>query len=252
MIRAYHTNFEYCRKCGHTWESVTPDDDENLPKCPKCYEQEENLMNNFIDHTSLKVTTGIRQLCAEAEEYKFRGVCIFPDRIKEARRLFYGKISCVIGFPYGNNQTKVDAAKCAAQNGVDEIDVVMHITAFKHKIYLKVLEELTKIVKIGPPIKVIVEEHYLDIDELKIAHQIVKDSGAFCVKTSTGVVSGATLETVRLWKELGDLKIKASGNIRTSLECREFIEAGSDIIGTSNGVQIMAEINGWEDEKVNK
>ena len=200
-------------------------------------------MNKYIDHTGLKINTGIRQLCAEAEEYKFRGICIFPNQIKLARKVFNGKISTVIDFPYGASgcDTKVCCALDAALDGADELDVVMNIIAFKNKKYLKVVEELTRVVNVGIPVKVIVEEYYLNPDEFIIAHSVVKDSGAFCIKTSTGTTGRATLTSVELWKKLGDLKIKAAGGIRTAFQCKQFIAVGANIIGTSYGVQIMNE-----------
>ncbi len=212
------------------------------------------MFNAYIDHTGLKVDSGVRQLCAEAERYAFRGICVFPNQVNKARSMFDGKISTVISFPYGAEHwaTKVTASEIARQSGADELDIVMDISAFLNKNYLKIVEELAKIVNVGLPVKVIVEEHYLSVSNLMMAHQIVKDSGAFCIKTSTGTVSGATLCTVALWKNLGDLKIKAAGGIHTSLQCRSFIEAGADIIGTSHGPQIMEEVLGWEDLKVNK
>ena len=208
-------------------------------------------MNKYIDHTSLKIDTGIQQLCAEAEEYKFRGICIFPNRVTEARKVFDGKISTVINFPYGSNLNSLYEARLARDNGADELDVVMNLTAFRRKKYKLVLIDLVNIVNVGLPVKVIVEEHYLSPDKLEIVYQIVKDSGAFCIKTSTGVVSGATLKTVALWKSFGDLKIKAAGGIRTPLQIEQFINEGVDIIGTSNGVQIIMKRKEFEDSKVN-
>ena len=37
----------------------------------------------------------------------------------------------------------------------------------------------------------------------------------------------------------GDLKIKASGGIKTYEDAKAFVEAGADRIGTSNGTQII-------------
>jgi deoxyribose-phosphate aldolase len=55
---------------------------------------------------------------------------------------------------------------------------------------------------------------------------------------------GATLADVRLMKSMvGDeIKVKASGGIRTLDDALAMIEAGADRIGTSAGVSIIEEL----------
>jgi deoxyribose-phosphate aldolase len=101
---------------------------------------------------------------------------------------------------------------------------------------------------------VIVESGNLSIKEQEKANAIVLDSGAQVIKTSTGYGHGddiiKKLTTVAMWKNLGGLKIKASGGIKdlttaqSFLEAgaeQSFLEAGADIIGTSSGVAIAEE-----------
>jgi len=80
-------------------------------------------------------------------------------------------------------------------------------------------------------------------DEEKIyATEIIKEGGAHFVKTSTGFgPQGATVQDVRLLKSIAgnDLKVKASGGIRTFEQALEMINAGADRIGTSSGVSII-------------
>ena len=69
-------------------------------------------------------------------------------------------------------------------------------------------------------------------------------AGAEYVKTSTGFgPSGATLEDVRLMKDVvGDkVKIKASGGIKDRKTALEYIELGVSRIGTSAGIEIVTE-----------
>ena len=80
------------------------------------------------------------------------------------------------------------------------------------------------------------------ISELIKAHQIVKDGGADCIKTSTGFgPSGATFISITTWRGLGGLEIKAAGGIRSYYTALEYIRAGADILGTSHGVAIVQE-----------
>ena len=71
-----------------------------------------------------------------------------------------------------------------------------------------------------------------------------KEAGAHYVKTSTGFSSGgATIEHVKLMFEtIGkDVKIKASGGIRTYSQAVEMVDAGAGRLGTSSGVNILNE-----------
>lgn len=206
-----------------------------------------------IDHTNLKpnaTDTDIFALCADAIFHDFRGVCVLPYYVKQAvdyQRHHYAdyKISTVIGFPLGctYKETKYNEAVIAINDGVTELDMVWNQAAFANKHYLKVVKDITAIVQLGVPVKVIVEECYLS-ESIILAHQIVKDSGAFCIKTSTGTAKGgATYSTVRMWRDLGGLKIKASGGIRNYITAKAFVDVGADIIGTSHGVTIIGEKN---------
>jgi deoxyribose-phosphate aldolase len=208
-------------------------------------------MLNQIDHTILKPTTTISdvsRVCQECVDYGFRSICIPPTFVQGARRANDNiKIATVIGFPLGFHRasTKVEEAKKAIAEGANELDVVWDIGAFLDRQYLRVLEELVKIIDIDSNIKVkvIVEECYLSTSDLNTALNIVIDSGAYAIKTSTGYGSrGATLSTVKFWddrltKEGSYLRIKAAGGIKTVEQFLAFTEA-ADIIGTSNSVVI--------------
>jgi len=206
-------------------------------------------MNKYIDHTNLKpyaTTRDIIVLCEEALYYNFRAVCVHPSWVSLAAKALENtdiKIAAVIGFPLGANCSifKLAEAIDVIKKGANEIDMVWNLGLFKDGKYLKVRDEITKIVELNVPVKVIVETCYLDSDELSKAYQIVRDSGAFCIKTSTGFgPKGAEYSTVKFWKTfLGGLKIKAAGNIRSYDSAKKFIEVGADFLGTSQGIAIM-------------
>lgn len=211
-------------------------------------------MLNTIDHTYLKPDANskvISQLCLEAVANGFRGICVPPNYVKLSQEFLSlsHRISTVIGFPFGYNRcpTKLYEMDIAAVDGADELDVVWNLGAFLNGEYLKVVEELSWLVEHHRQIKikVIVEECYLDSGQKLNALQVVYDSGAWCIKTSTGYgPSGATLDTVKLWKNAGkDIKIKAAGGIKTLTDAKKFIQAGADIIGTGSGVSIAKELN---------
>ena len=207
-------------------------------------------MNRYIDHTNLKpyaTEADIIGLCEEALYYNFRAVCVHPCWVALVTEHLRGsdiKIAAVVGFPLGANctTTKVCEATESFERGAGEIDMVWNIGSFKSVKYLKVMYEIEQIVEITNKIlvKVIVETYYLNLHELGIAHQIVKDSGAGCIKTSTGFAPrGAEYADVNFLKILDGLKIKAAGGIKTYEQANDFIEMGADFLGTSHGVAIM-------------
>ena len=72
--------------------------------------------------------------------------------------------------------------------------------------------------------------------------QIVTESGADYIKTSTGFsTGGATREDVKLFAEnVGEgVKIKAAGGIASLTDAEDFINLGADRLGTSRVVKII-------------
>ena len=211
-----------------------------------------NSLSSLIDHTNLRpdaLHSDIEILCKEAVQYKFASVCINPVYVSYAKSILKDenpKVCSVVGFPLGadSEEMKYAEARFLIFQGVDEIDMVMNIAFLKERKLDLVKNETKKVVEAadGNCVKVIIETSLLNQDEKALACNIVMESGAAFVKTSTGFSSsGATLEDVRLIKKLvGDrVGIKASGGIKTKNEALELIEAGATRIGTSRGVEII-------------
>ena len=209
-------------------------------------------LSSLIDHTNLRsdaLHSDIEVLCKEAIQYKFASVCINPVYVSYAKSILKDKnpkVCSVVGFPLGadSEEMKYAEARFLIFQGVDEIDMVMNIAFLKERKLDLVKNEIKKVVEAadGNCVKVIIETSLLTQDEKALACNIVMESGAAFVKTSTGFSSsGATLEDVRLIKKVvGDrVHIKVSGGIKTKNEALEFIDAGASRIGTSRGVEII-------------
>ena len=212
-----------------------------------------NSLSSLIDHTNLRpdaLHSDIEILCKEAIQYKFASVCINPVYVSYAKSILKdenSKVCSVVGFPLGadSEEMKYAETRFLIFQGVDEIDMVMNTAFLKERKIDLVKNEIKKVVEAGDGncVKVIIETSLLNQDEKDLACNIVMESGAAFVKTSTGFSSsGATLEDVRLIKKLvGDrVGIKASGGIKTKNEALKLIEAGATRIGTSRGVEIIA------------
>ena len=210
----------------------------------------------LIDHTLLKpaaTTTDIRQLCKEAIDYDFWSVCVNPYYTSLAASILRNtkvKVCSVVGFPFGANTPEVKSfeTKKALTDGAQEIDMVINLGALKSGDYELVRRDIRNVVKQGnilqtnPIVKVIIETGLLDDKEKAIACQVVKESGAHFVKTSTGInTRGATVKDIQFIRKLvgSEFGVKASGGIRTYEDAVKLIDAGANRIGTSSGIPII-------------
>jgi len=210
----------------------------------------------MIDHTLIKPTAtrnDVEKLCKEAEKYGFGCVCVNSMYVSLAKQLLGGtdvKVCSTVGFPFGATlpQVKAFEAEKAVERSAHEIDMVINIGALKSGDYETVKKDIETVVNLRRShrdlvIKVIIETGYLTTQEKIVACRLAKEAGADFVKTSTGLVGGATVEDVKLMrKTVGkDIGVKAAGGIRTFKEALAMIEAGANRIGTSSGVAIIEE-----------
>lgn len=204
-----------------------------------------------VDHTLLKQTStweDIKKLCDDAIKCNTASVCIPPCFVKQAKE-YVGdkmKICTVIGFPNGYNLTKVKMYETeqAVADGADEIDMVINVGKLKEKNYDYILNEINGIKSKcnGRILKVIIETCLLTEEEKIKMCEIVSQSDADYIKTSTGFsTGGATLEDIELFKKhmKNGKKIKAAGGIKNFDDAEAFVKAGADRLGTSRLVAEM-------------
>ena len=203
----------------------------------------------YVDHTLLKQTatwSDIKIICDDAIKYNVASVCIPPSFVRKAKQYVKDKmkICTVIGFPNGYNTTevKVFETKNAVNNGADEIDMVINLGDLKEKKYDKILTEINEIKDAcnGNILKVIIETCFLSKEEKIKMCEIVSNSNADYIKTSTGFGgAGATIEDIKLFKENTQGKgIKAAGGISSFEDAKEFFKNGATRLGTSRLVKI--------------
>ena len=206
---------------------------------------------NMVDHTLLKQESTweqIKGICDDGMKYETASVCIPPSFVKQAKEYVGDKLAVctVIGFPNGYNTT---AVKCfetedAIKNGADEIDMVINIGWVKEQKWNELLEEIKAVKEAchGKLLKVIVETCLLTDEEKIKMCEIVSESGADYIKTSTGFsTGGATREDVALFAAniARELKIKAAGGISSIQDAEDFIQLGAERLGTSRIVKIV-------------
>ena len=134
--------------------------------------------SKYIDHTLLKATATreqIANLCAEANKYDFKSVCVNPYWVSFAHELLGGSdvlVCTVIGFPLGANTKDVKAYETtrAIADGADEVDMVINVGEAKAHNWNYVYEEIKAVVDAanGVTTKVIIETCYLTDEEIGI------------------------------------------------------------------------------------
>lgn len=204
-----------------------------------------------VDHTLLAQTATweeIRQICDDGMRYETASVCIPPSYVEQAKN-YVGdrlKICTVIGFPNGYNTTAVKEfeTKDALKKGADEIDMVINLGWVRDGRFDLVEKEIRTLKDAcgDNVLKVIIETCLLTEEEKVKMCEVVTNSGADFIKTSTGFsASGATFADVALFKEhVGpQVKIKAAGGISSFADAEKFVELGADRLGTSRLVKIM-------------
>ena len=204
-----------------------------------------------IDHTLLKAFSTTEQIEAIAEEalkYGTASICIPTSFVNYIHNKYKDVNICtVIGFPLGYSTTpiKVAEAKQAIEDGANEIDMVINIGMLKEKRYDDILSEINAIKDAcdGRILKVIIETCLLTDDEKIKMCEIVSNSNADYIKTSTGFsTGGATFDDIKLFaKHINNKKIKAAGGIKDFADAEKFIELGADRLGTSRLVKQMKE-----------
>ena len=208
------------------------------------------------DHTLLSQTAtweDIKAICDDGMKYSTASVCIPACYVQQAKEYVGDKLAIctVIGFPNGYDTT---AAKCfmaydAVGHGADEVDMVINIGWVKAGKYDAVLEEIKQVKAhcCGKILKVIIETCLLTEEEKVQMCQVVTESGADYIKTSTGFsTAGATFEDVALFaKHVGKhVKIKAAGGISSIADAEKFIQLGASRLGTSRIVKIAKQEQG--------
>jgi deoxyribose-phosphate aldolase len=207
-----------------------------------------------LDHTLLRpdcTEAQITQLCHEARQHGFASACVPPCYVPLAARALSGAgvaVCTVIGFPLGYNSPRVKfrEAEIALGEGATELDLVLNVSALKSGNWDAVRAEVEDIADLcdvnDALLKVIIETALLTEEEMETAARLCAEAGANFVKTSTGFASrGASVADVELLRRVlpPEVRIKASGGIRTRAQALALLAAGADRLGTSNSLVII-------------
>lgn len=215
----------------------------------------------LLDYTLLRpeeTLEGYTRFLKRASRLGTRTVFVPPCYVSLATGMLSGADTVVgscVSFPHGYSapEAKAGEALSLLEEGAQELDVVINISAAGSGEWALVREDLEEVVHAvrgwerltsSAPVllKAILETAYLDEEARRRACAVAAEAGMDYVKTSTGFgPGGATAEDVRLMRSVVGvaLGVKASGGIRTWEDARLMLEAGASRIGTSAAGEIV-------------
>jgi deoxyribose-phosphate aldolase len=204
----------------------------------------------MIDHTLLKpeaTAADVARLVAEATELGVYAVCVSPSMLPvRADGLV---VAAVAGFPSGKHHSLIKGteARLAAEQGANEVDMVIDVGAAVAGDYNAVLADIVTVREATielAKLKVIIESAALPDEAIVAVCRAAERAGADFVKTSTGFhpAGGASEHAVKLMADTvgGRLGIKASGGISTAEQAAALIAAGATRLGLSRSAAVLA------------
>lgn len=207
-----------------------------------------------IQHTEVRPTADrdrIEELCEECIEYGFDGAmvqaCWVPlvaDRLADTDVT----VCSAVGFPMGGDRpiSKATAIRDVIAAGAEEVDVMPNIGFLKSGRDGAVRREMDLLVDASgdATIKAMLELGALTDDEAERIVDAAVGAGFDYVKNSSGWGEGgkATVERVEFLRERvpEDVRVKASGGIKTLEGANELVDAGAVLLGASSGVEIVS------------
>jgi len=177
-------------------------------------------------------------------------VCVYPNLVKVAKKFLRDSgvkvASVATAFPTGLMpvRLKLQEVRSAAQDGADEIDMVINRGNFLAGEHNRVFDEIaaTKEACGEAHLKVILETGELQTyDNVRVASEIAMRAGADFIKTSTGKVSPAAtmpvtlvmLEAIRDYFYDTGIRIgmKPAGGIRNAREALAYLVMVKETLG---------------------
>ncbi|MBZ5571048.1 MAG: deoxyribose-phosphate aldolase [Acidobacteriia bacterium] len=206
------------------------------------------IISNVLTHARLE------EHIAECMKYRFHAAMVPAAWVKKTAQALRGteiRTASFIDLPYGTMTSagKAYEAGRLVQDGVEEIDLMPNVGFLLSGMEAEYAADIRGVVEAGQgvPIKVMLELPLLDARQKERAAALSIEAGAAYLKNaSSGAVGVATAEDIRFLRRLApaNIRIKASGGIKTAQQVQELLAAGADLVGSSAGAQIMKELLG--------
>ena len=194
------------------------------------------------------------QHIAECLKYRFQAAMIPPAWVRKTAERLGGtgiKTASFVDFPYGTMTSAGKAYETAQliDNGAEEVDMMPNVGFLLSGMEREYTDDIRGVVKAAGkvPVKIMLELPLLNSRQRERAVALSVEAGvAYLKNASGGAVGVATPEQIAFLRQLAPphVRVKASGGIKTAQQVRDLVGAGADVVGTSAGAQIMAEVRG--------
>jgi deoxyribose-phosphate aldolase len=193
---------------------------------------------------------------AECLKYHFQAAMIPPAWVKRTTEVLGGtgiRVASFVDFPYGTMTSAGKAYETGqlVANGAEEVDLMPNVGFLLSGMEREYAEDISGVVKAAGqvPVKIMLELPLLNAQQKERAVAISVGAGvAYLKNASGGAVGVATPEQIAFLRRLAPphVRVKASGGIKSAQQVLDLVQAGADLVGTSSGAQIMAELQGAE------
>lgn len=189
---------------------------------------------------------------AECLKYGFNAAMVPAAWVKRTAERLRGskvRVASFIDFPYGTmtSSGKACEARHLVEDGAQEIDLMPNVGFLLSGMEKEYRDDIAVVVKAAEsvPVKIMLELPLLNDQQQKRAVALSIEAGvAYLKNASGGAVGVATPEQIRFLRQLApsNVRVKASGGIKTAQQVRDLLAAGADMVGTSSGVRIIQEV----------
>ncbi len=208
----------------------------------------------MIDHSLLRpelTASDVRAGCELAVARATWSVCVKPADVRLAAETLAGtsvRVGTVVGFPHGSSTTAVKRYETerALDDGAVEVDMVVNIGALRGGDDDRALADIREVVAVAHAadalVKVILENAYLDDEQVARGSRLVEAAGADFVKTSTGFApSGATVHDLLIMaaSTSPSVALKAAGGVRTLDRLLDLVAIGVTRFGATATATIL-------------
>jgi deoxyribose-phosphate aldolase len=218
-------------------------------------QDEARRIAGHIQHTIISNVLTRAMWKAHIEEclkYRFHAAMIPPAWVAETARELRGsgiRVASFIDFPYGTMTSAVKAyeAEQLVAAGAEEIDLMPNVGFLLSGMEREYSDDIRGVVVAAReiPVKIMLELPLLNPQQREKAVAISVEAGAAYLKNASGgAVGTATPDDMRFLRRLApaNVKVKASGGIKTAQQVRDLLAAGADLVGTSSAVRIVQEV----------
>ena len=194
---------------------------------------------------------------AECLEYRFHAAMVPPAWVRRTAEKLQNtgiRVASFVDFPYGTmtRRGKAYEAQLLVGDGAEEIDLMPNVGFLLSGMEREYFDDIHGVVEAAGnvPVKIMLELPLLTPQQRDRAVALSIEAGVSYLKNASGGAVGvATPEDIRFLRRVApaNIRVKASGGIKTAQQVRDLLAAGADLVGTSSGVRIMRELVNHKD-----